>query len=381
MSSLEEIPIEIRTQYEILEVKPYEEKTLFVFKNKHRKYGVLEKQSNGFKQLVRPIYESIGYEEIKKVIVALNRNHNEPGPAKRKYDLYNLQGELIQKFLNVDSLQFDKKGNVLIARNKKYALLNDDFELSFDFQYAKLRAMGEGFFKAEEYDLDPENYSIQNYKFNGIIDAKNKVYASFERDVEIFPFASEHHIIIKVDHRYLGEPIQYFTYHLYNKKQEQLPYEEIIAKSAPLQGLSYRTLIDIKENNHRHQSYSSNIDFEPSIDHFIGKWGLINLDGEVLIPNTYDFMEELSASFFKVAIGRLELQYFEEENELIAEGFKFGIIDPSNNIISPIVYNWIWKDIDQDKIYGNKGGVLTFDFKEHSADWKIFGGVNEEIKL
>lgn len=251
-------------------------------------------------------------------------------------------------------------------------LLNKDFEVDFAPQYAKLRAIHKGIFQAQKYDINPKTYREENHTFNGIVDAQNNVLAKFHAVADIFNH-------LHLDKVIIYEDWQYFSYDIITGKTHTLPFEKIIQNdyhdyydnNTP----KYRTIINIDSDTY--PTFNSH----DSIEERKGKWGLIYPNGDVLLPNIYNHLEQIAPDYFRVALGEIEIDKDEENNELTALNAKWGIIDSKQNIIVPIEYEWVWCNDDTQKVYANKGGTLTFDKKEWKPEWKIYGGESKEIIL
>lgn len=374
--ALEKIPLALRKQFKINYALAFKNDQVFTFVSTGRKWGVLIKDAdNHFKVIVNPNYDSTGYEAQKDLIVAVKyKDPKSSSIGNSVFYLYDLKGKLHVTFLDIDTIQFDQNKNIIIQKNRKCGLLDDAFNLIIDFEYAALRSIAKDIFKAQKFDLDLQTYQTSNHTFNGIINANNEVLGSFHPVTEIFDYLYLDQVIIYEDWRY-------FSYHIYTSEKSILPFEKIIPPDYLPPAPIYRTICDLVDLDPPIFSSSSNISFEPSIDHFKGKWGLIYPNGAVLIPNIYDHIELLFGPYFKVAIGELVVDYKEEENELMAKGFKWGIIDTQHNIVLDLEYDWIYIDEKTIKVYANKGGTLRFDFKEHSADWRVYDGVDEVVDL
>lgn len=373
MSILKDIPLDLQKELNILAGgHVFKNGEIYTFIAHNKNWGVLKKtKNNQFEIVLHPFYDSTGYEEKVDLIVAVQYKDKKYNAGTNAYYLYDLEGNLVAQFLNVDSMHFDENSNILLKKNTKFGLLSDNFELLFPCQYAKLTSIKKGIFKAQKYDVNPETYQDYNHTFNGIIDAQNNVLGEFHAASDIF------------NHLYLDKVIvyedwQYFSYDIKTSKTQILPFEKIINNYAHRHSYNntpkYRTIIDIDNDAFPYfNSYA--------LHDRKGKWGLIYPNGDVIIPNIYDYLEQIAEDYFRVALGEIEIDEDEENYVMTATNAKWGIIDSKQNIIVPIEYEWVWYIDKTQKVYANKGGVLTYDEQEWKPKWNVCGGENKEIIL
>jgi len=397
--ALKDLPIKIIKKYQIDDFQVFKDGEIIIFRTNKNNWGVVSKffsadknkwgvlsktQTNDYKLILKPIYDApISYIKVKNILCVIKTDytrfkvingqaHSYYKRGQNHYFLFDTSGQLISKFLKIDTLIFNKFGHVIIIKNSKYGLLDDDYNSSISCRYDKLEAISNDLFLANNREND--------IIFNGLVDDKNKVIAEFGYNSEIYKYVYLNQIIIHEDNRHLGIPIQYYAFHLDTIQKKPLPFEEIIPAyegynyDKAIEIPKYRTITNIKEDIPPIQT-----DWV-SITHAIGKWGLIYPNGDIIIPNMYDYLEKISLNYFLVAKGEVIFSYDEDRNELIAENLKWGIIDENNSIILELKYDWV-KMIDEQNICVNTGGILICDFKQHKPHWDSMGGTNRMIKL
>lgn len=371
MSILKDIPLNVQKKLGIFAGgNIFRNGEIYTFIAHNKNWGVLKKtKGNQFEIVLHPFYDSTGYEEKVDLLVAVQYKNKKYNAGTNAYYFYDVDGNLVAQLLNIDLIRFDRNNHILLQKNRKLGLLNEHFEQIFPCQYAQLVSIEKGVFKAKKYDVNPETYQEYNHTFNGIIDAQNNILGEFHAVADIF------------NHLYLDKVIvyedwQYFSYDITNAKKQTLPFEKIINnhshyyKNTP----TYRTIINIDNDAFPYfNSYA--------LHDRKGKWGLIYPNGEVIIPNIYDYLEQIAQDYFRVALGEIEIHEDEENYIMTAKNAKWGIIDSKQNIIVPIEYEWVWHNDKTKKVYANKGGILTYDERDWKPKWEILDGENKEINL
>lgn len=77
-----------------------------------------------------------------------------------------------------------------------------------------------------------------------------------------------------------------------------------------------------------------------------GKWGLINIMNDVVVPPSYTYIDNFDGQFAKVGNTKNnECIYFPDENDirLHVENMKYGLIDTSGDMVLPLEYDYISK--------------------------------------
>jgi hypothetical protein len=105
-----------------------------------------------------------------------------------------------------------------------------------------------------------------------------------------------------------------------------------------------------------------------------GKWGIINGAGNIIIPNDYSFVDFLrNPKYFKVCIGEIEVVDYEDDDEnyiTSIKNVKWGIVDINNEIIIPIEYDWI-DEVESTVWVVYKGGTVFYNDDYQEDYWTI----------
>ena len=128
MSLLETIPNNLKSKYKIVYVQ-YCSDQFYSFKTHEKLWGILSKDnSNHFKVIIPPSFDDAHFDIRREIIVAVKYPKSKYTPGQNSYYLYDGDGKLISGFLNIDHIFFDKNGNNIIQKDKKFGLLNDKYE-------------------------------------------------------------------------------------------------------------------------------------------------------------------------------------------------------------------------------------------------------------
>lgn len=121
-------------------------------------------------------------------------------------------------------------------------------------------------------------------------------------------------------------------------------------------------------------------------DRFIsdsGKYGIIDAEGKICVPNIYDKIQQIHDDYFKVAIGKFNFKINPDTDEIIASGGKWGIIDSKNEIIVPVTFTNIYYDRHRNSFLAYEGGVMIGyeDSHDNTYIWSVNGGKEIEFKI
>lgn len=354
------------------------EDTIYCFITEDKKWGVMKlTESKSYEELIPPIYDSTGYEKNPDLIVAVKYFNGKYTLGGNTYYLFNTNGLQVATIENIEYLNFEENGNMLIRKNNRYGVLDEKFQIEIPCEYALLTTLSKDIFAYEKINFDePEKNKGDYENASGIINRKNEIIGGFYYTFRVFPHLYLNTVIVGPDYRFGGTE-EYFAYNIKSKEKTILPFEKIFDtnsfsnhfKSQPL----YRTVtesvpgdVDFKMDTYGHDEY------------VVGKWGVVFPNGQVAIPNQYDYIERISAEYFKFGVGIPLIVENIEEDTLYLKETKWGLIDINNKIILDAEFDWIYMN-DQHDFITNKGGIVYWDNGAHSPEWEIDGGVYKEF--
>ena len=148
-----------------------------MFKNKDEKWGVLSSNKkfglfNFYDFLIKPIYNSVGFNKDLKLIEAVKYENNIWNQDNNTYFYFDLNGKLIWKSEKGESVQIDKLGNILLNRANKIGILNKDFTQRTETKYQRLNALNTSYFKAFQFG----KYGIINKEGKVIQSAYQRIF-------------------------------------------------------------------------------------------------------------------------------------------------------------------------------------------------------------
>ena len=333
-----------------------------IFKNNDEKWGVLTSNKKfglltSYDYLVKPIYNSVGFNKEFKLIEAVKYEDNVWNQDKNTFLYFDINGVLIWQSKKGESVRIDNFGNILLTSENKTGLLDKTFNLKIEPKYQRLNSLNNNFFK-----------TLKNGKY-GIINQDDLTILNFEFN-EILNAVERNRVIVKKNENYLSFDFE-------NSSLTKLPYSKILNASSntykapsPESFTYYKSIINLKENTEYNEQDFAMIRYQ-------GKWGIIDGAGDVIIPNDYCFVDFLrNPKYFKVGIGEIEVVEYEDEEEnyrTTIKNVKWGIIDINNNIIVPIEYDWI-DEVESTVWVVFKGGTVFYNDDYQEDYWTIKNG-------
>jgi hypothetical protein len=361
-SPYNKLPPAIKRKYKIV----YSElifDTITMFKDTSEKWGVLKMVKkmglfSTYECLIEPIFNSTGFDEHLELIQVVKYENDKWDKDKNIFFYFDIKGSLKWQSEKGESVRTDKFKNVFLCRNGKIGLLDKNFNQLIAPKYERLNAINDKFFKA-----------FHNERF-GIINGEDELILEFAF-ADIFNVSKNNKVIVK------AEDGNYFSFDFYIRAVSNLPFNKILNASsntckAPVQESSdlFKSVVDVEENPEFDE-------YDYEMVRYKGKWGVIDGAGEVLIPNTYSYVDFLrNPKYFKVGIGEMEVTEFrddEKRHRTSVRNVKWGIVDIKNNVIVPIQYDWI-DEVESTIWVVYKGGTVFYNDDYQEDYWAHEGG-------
>lgn len=360
-SPYNKLPDNIKRKFKIVYSELLDE-NITIFKNESEKWGVLKKSEkfgffHTYGYIVKPIYNSIGFNRNLGLIEVVKYKNDKWNQDTNIHRFFDFEGKLIWESPKGVSITIDKLGNIITCLKNKYGLLNHKFETIINPIYDNLLAIDKSYLIAKQNG---------NY---GITDINNRIVLELDYS-GIINAILKNSLIVKDKNN------KYHSFNLEDKLLVPLPFDKILLGTSNSKG---------KFTESQQRFFKSIINYSQNEDDFRGlemlehkgKWGIIEANGDVKIPNEYDYIDCLrNPNFFKVCKGNLSFSDEEDEQgnyRVYAENAKWGIIDSNNNLVVPIEYDWI-EDIESTIWAVYKGGKVFYNDDYQEDYWTIKGG-------
>lgn len=363
------LPNTIKKKFSVIYDHKYEGfENIFVFKSSNEKWGALKFENGEYFVIAENIYDSTGFRPHYNIIEAVIYSDGIYS-GNKIYFLLDTEGRITKKADDIDYLNFDQFGNVIFSKNNLYGLLNQSFEESIPNKYKVFSALEKSLFLIRE-----KNNSEQL-----LINEKEEVIFNFGFSDLIYKHLYNGKIIIK-------DSETYYLLDISSGRKIKLNYDLIYPVSR-LYDLSlwpitkFITVTDYFDGDD--DFYENNGFFGDKFMTDEGKYGLINADGEICIPNIYDKMQQIHDDHFKVALGKFNFKLDKEKEEVTATGAQWGIINSKNEIIVPLKYTNIFYDKQKNSYIAYEGGELTGYEDSHTQNywWNVKNGKETEYKI
>lgn len=359
------LPKSIKRKFSVMYDHTYEGfENIFIIKSYNGKWGAIKLENGQYTVIAENIYDSTCFYAQYDLIDAV-LHYEDTHSDKTLYLLFDTNGRMVKRLEGYDYIRFDFYGNIITSKNRLSGFLDINLEEKAPCKYDGLRAIDKNLFVATENISS--RYLIINEKEEIIYECKfpNKVYEEVYNDK----------IIVE-------ENDKYYSLDLHSKEKTVLPYDKI-----------YRILgygvnskipsryITIKDYVNHEEEYEETLIYP---DHFMvdeGKYGVISADGEVCIPNIYDKIEFLSEKYFRVALGKFSFEIKEKNDDVLASGAKWGIVDIENNLILPVQYTHIVYGHQENRYFSYEDGIMEGRYDHHSCEywWFVINGKMIEL--
>lgn len=329
---------------------------IVIFKNKSQKWGALLHQPFDlpeFKLIVEPIYESTSFNSKINLIEAVNYLNGKWEFNHINYNFFDTAGNLKGRVEDITSLRTDDLGSIFIEKFEKIGLLDNDFKILIDPIYNELLAIEQGIFNARKND---------NW---GIIDRYENILLDFSYH-KIFYYSKNRKVIIQDKEK------RYFIFDLITLQKTKLNYDKILECSSN----TYKAPSEASYPYCKTITHLERTEFDDyEMSKYIGQWGIIGADAEMIIPNEYAYIDFLrNPNYYKVAKGEFQFENeYVVDDKLIAKNIKWGIIDAANNIIVPIKYDWV-EEVEETIWVVNEGGIVYYYIEDYNDYWAVEGG-------
>ena len=365
------LPNFIKEKYSIIYDHCYKKfEDIFIFKSSNEKWGALKynKENNHYSIIAENIYDSTGFYPSYNVIVAVIYK-NEKFSDENVQLIFNNNGELIKKLNHISYIDFGNFGNISFSKDNLYGLLNQHFDVIIPAKYKYFHALENNLFivktseESEQLIINEKDEIIYNLKFSEVI----------------YKYTYNHKIIIKVVK-------DYYLLNIETGNKTKLNYDLIYPISRLYNLLLWPTNLFITVTDYTDGDEDFFKEYGAWGDRFMtskGKYGLMNGNGEVCIPNIYDRIVQIHDDYFKVAMGEFNFKIEEEKDIVIATGGKWGIINSRHEIIIPIKYTDIYFDRHKNSFLAYEGGVMIAyeDPHESSYIWHLHESKEIEFRI
>ncbi|MFY1047025.1 hypothetical protein [Chryseobacterium sp. GP-SGM7] len=365
------LPEFIRKKYSVIYDDSYKNyENIFVFKSSNEKWGALkyDKESHQYSIIAECIYDAIGFHPRYKIIEAVVCK-NQSYSRRNISTIFNTEGDVIRELRDVDFLNFDPFGNIYFSFSHLYGLLDFAFEIQIPAKYSVFSALRKNLFVVK----------ISSSSKQLLINEKEEIIFDIGSSEIIFKEIYNNKIIIKGSETY---------YHLDICSGEKIKLDfDLIYPTSRLYDLSlyhvrkFITVTDYIDGGD--DFYEKNGIFGDGFITDEGKYGLINADGEICIPNIYDKIQQIHDDHFKVGLGTFIFKIDREKEEISLTGGKWGIVNSKNEIIVPIEYTNIYYDKHKNAYIVYEGGEMIGYENSHDNNyyWSVKNGKEKEFSV
>jgi hypothetical protein len=350
------------TKFDVL-YSEYRGDGITTFRTNTKKWGAL---SNANSILIPAEFDSIYYNfDFKYFECVLYKEGNYQNP--KTFIFYNQNGVEQGKIENIKFCTKHRFGyyRFQIENSEKWGIINTSCEIIVKNKYQNIGALSKNLFEVQKND-----------KW-GIVDIEEKLLLDFKAS-NIHGTFINNYVIAKLDD----------AYYKINQNGELIENLGITHILRPASN-SYWS----KNNSERRKVLLNGIEraetneFYPfdEITEYKGKWGIIDLSGELLIEPKYDYIDFFELTdCYKAVIGVI---YFDnnQNGQILLKGGKSGVIDSEGKIVIPLRYDWV-EEIAPNLWAVNNGGVVFYNEEYQEEYWTVQGGKwgvinskNEEI--
>lgn len=361
-SPYNQLSLDLQEKFDVL-YSEYRGNGITTFRANTKKWGAL---SNTNKILIPAKFDSIYYNnEFKFFECVLYSENNYQNP--KTFIFYDQNGVEQGKIENIKTCVKHRFGyyRFQLANSEKWGIINISCEVIFEDKFQNIGALSKNLFKVQKND----KWGIMNFEKMLLIDFKaSKIYGTFDNDYIIAQIEDEHY---KIDQK--GELIDNLKITHILRPSSNSYWSKNISERR-------KVLLDGKERKETDEFFAFD-----EITEYEGKWGIINLSGEILIEPKYDYIDFFGLTdCYKAVIGTL---YFDNDpnGQLLLKGTKSGVIDSEGKIVIPTIYDWV-EEIAPNLWAVNNGGDVFYNDEYQEEYWTIQGGKwgvinseNEEI--
>lgn len=360
------LPDHVKKKFSVMYEHTYEGfENIFIFKSFDEKWGAIKFENGQYTLIAENIYDSTGFYAQYGLIEAV-MYHDNSYSGKKTHLFFDTEGRMVKKLEGFDYIQFDFYGNIITLKNRLYGFLDISLEEKASCRYDSLRGIGKNLFVATE------NVNSRHL----IINEKEEIIYECQFPHKIYEEVYNNKIIIEENDQY------YYSLDILSKEKTVLPYDRIykirnyeINTKIPSRYITIQGLIDHEEK------YEDTFIYPDRFIMIEGKYGVISSDGEICIPNIYDKIEFLSDKYLKVALGKFTFEINEKNNDILASGGKWGIVDIKNNIIASIRYTNIVYAHHEDRYFAYENGIMEGRNDDHNGEYWWFVKDGKRIEL
>lgn len=349
-SPYNQLPLAVKEKFDVL-VSEYRGDGITTFRANTKKWGAL---SNVNSILIPAEFDSIYYnDEFKYFECVLYSENNYQNP--KTFIFYDQNGVEQGKIENIKSCIKHRFGyyRFQLVNSDKWGIINTSCEVIIEDKYQNIGALSKNLFEVQKND----KWGIINSEKVLLLDFKaSKIHGTFDNDYIIAQIEDTHYkidqngdLIDNIDITHILRPSSNSYWSNHNSERRKV-------------------LSNGKERQETDEFYPFD-----EITEYEGRWGIINLSGDFLIGPKYDYIDFFGLTdCYKVMIGDLNFDN-DQNGQLLLKGTKSGVIDSKDKIVIPITYDWV-EEIAPNLWAINDGGVIFYNDEYQEEYWTVQGG-------
>lgn len=359
------LPEHVKRKFSVLYHHAYEGfENIIIFKSFNEKWGAIKFEDGQYHIIVENIYDSTGFYAQYGLIEAVI-DHDDSYSGKKSHLFFDTEGRMVKKLQDFDYVQFDFYGNAITSKNRLYGFLDINLEEKAPCKYNGLRGIGKNLLVATE----------NIHSRHVIINENEEIIYECKFPGRIHEEVYNNTIIVE-------ENDQYYSFNLLLKEKTVLPYDLLYkVRNYDINSKIPPRYITVKDYIDHEEQYEDDLIYPDRFIMIEGKYGVISGDGEVCIPNMYDKIDSLSEKYFKVALGKFSFEINEQNDDVLASGGKWGIVDSKNNLIVPVQYTNIVYSHHEDRYFAYENGIMEGRSDDHNCEYWWFVKDGKMVEL
>lgn len=323
------------------------------FKNEDDQWGAFHKNAI----IVPPVYDSIYYDTTHRFFKCVRFHGTHPNTGWT-YEYFNQEGHKIAALENIGYMRVDDYGQHFYRLPNRYlwGVMNKNFRVLMEPIYEDISALSATLYKAKVNGLW------------GIIDQKKNIVLEFKAS-EIIGNFSNTGVLAEIDQHY-------FQINSHGQIMQELPFTFLLKPSSNSYWWRHEQDKEKLKSVVNGKKREETDDFYPfdELTEYTGQWGIVDQVGKVLIEATYDYIDFFGLSKnYKVFRGVISFSEDNNSFKTLLKGAKCGVITPKNEILIPIMYDWI-NEIAENLWAVNLGGTVFYNDEYQEDYWTVKGG-------